>query len=563
LARKLTSISWSLLALTLYLATAIVLYGRSLIGHLSEVHAGQSSDPDLYIWFMTWWPYALSRHLNPFFTDLLWAPIGFNVAWSTSMPALSLLATPITHAQGPEVSFNLLSLILPALSAWSGFILIRGIVKQPGPALLGGYLFGFSPFMAAVQYAGHIFLTAIFLIPAAILLFWAQVEKRISALSFVLLFAITLVAQFLISMEIFATALTFGVIALVLALICWPKERERLVAAAIDAGVAIVCAVVILSPYLFYMLRASGIGMNPFWAGTASSDLVEFIVPTRVMMIGQLAPMRAVAIHYVYDSYPWDSGAYTSLPLLVIVAIFLKSRWSQPLGRFLALLTMIVIVAMLGRHLRIDGHSVAKLPWLVIGALPFINSAVTARFAIYYHLLLAVAVALWMAEAKVSRALKIVVAASIVFLQLPNLNSGFWSHPVEVPAFFESGEYRTKLNEGESVLVLPYGKGESMLWQVHSGMYFAMPEGWTGPVPPAFQTLPIVRAFQRNAEIPDLGAQLKGFLTSHQIKTILIDPAFPRAQFWVAQLQALGGTVETSGGVILVRMPYSDSAASG
>lgn len=129
---------------------------------------------------------------------------------------------------------------------------------------------------------------------------------------------------------------------------------------------------------------------------------------------------------------------------------------------------------------------------------------------------------------------------SIIFLQLPNLNAGFWIHPVNIPAFFRTGEYRTKFHEGETVLALPYGKGDSMLWQVHSGMDFALPEGWTGPVPHSFQALPIVRAFQHNAAVADLGGQLRAFLTTHHVATILIDPAFPQAQFWVTQLQALG-----------------------
>jgi hypothetical protein len=547
--------SSSFLALAFYQFLAIAFYGRALFAGFGSFYQGRSSDPAYYIWCMVWWPYALSHHLNPFFTKLLWAPDGFNVAWSTSIPLLSLLATPLTIWRGPVEAFNLLNLVLPAFAAWSGFLLIRHISGQSGPALLGGYLYGFSSFMAAAQAAGHIVFTAAFLIPAAVYLFLAYLEGKLGTRRFVLLLTITFVAQFLISIEMLATMLTFGGFALGAAALFWPDRREQLAAASIAAGAAVLATAVIVSPYLFAMLQASGIGLHPVWAGTAASDLLEFIVPTRVIMIGRFPLFRAIAAHYVYDSYFWDSGAYASLPALTVVIIFLRSRWHSPWSKFLALMIVTVAVAMLGRHLRVGGHNVSKLPWLLIGALPFINSAVTARFAVYYHLLLALTVALWMAEKPHSTLVKWAVAGLIVLLQLPNLDSSFWVHPLNVPRFFTSGSLPQKLREGDTVLVLPYGRGDSMLWQVYSHMYFALPEGFTGPIPPSFQAWPIVRVFRGGGEIPQEQLQFNAFLSAHQIKTILIDPSFPRAPFWRTLLQDEGARVEEIDGVILAQLP--------
>jgi len=555
--KKIASVS----AFALYQLAALALYGRPLLGRFASYYAGHSSDPAYYIWCMVWWLYAPAHGLNPFFTKLLWAPEGFNVAWSTCIPLLSLLAAPVTLWRGPIVAFNLLNVIVPAVTAWSGFLLIRRLVGQTGPALMGGYLFGFSPFMAAAQSAGHIVFTAAFLLPAAVYLFIARVEGRMGTVRFCSLLALVFVAQFLISIEVAATMAMFGIVALAIAAVLQPDQRPLLRSTAITAGNALLATGAIVSPYLFYMLRASGLGLHPIWSGVAAADLLEFVVPTRVIMIGGLPPLRAVAAHYLYDTYAWDSGAYASLPALIVALIFLRSHWRQPTSKLIAVMIAIVAIAMLGRHLRIAGHNVSKLPWLLIGALPFIDNAVTARFALYFHLLLAITVSLWMTEQRRSAFLRWTVAALIILLQLPNVDDAFWVHRVNVPAFFTEGAYRRKLREGEIVLALPYAKGDSMLWQIASGMYFALPEGWTGPTPRSFEAWPIVRVFLGGAEIPDEERQLKVFLEAHHVSAILIDPDFPRAEFWRARLQAGGAQIEQLDGVMLARFATSENQA--
>ena len=550
-------------AFLLYQALAIAFYGRSLLPRFTTVHAGQSSDPTNYIWCMVWWLYAPMHHLNPFFTKLLWAPDGFNLAWSTSIPLLSVAAAPLTLWLGPIVSFNVLGLVLPALSAWSGFWLIRRIVGETGPALLGGYIFGFSAFMAAAQSAGHIVFTAAFFIPVAIALVLDRLDERITVVRFTALLATVFVAQFLVSIEVLATMVMFGAIALAAAALFWSERRAQLFAVGIAAGVALIVTAVALSPYLFYMVRASGIGMHPVWAGTAASDLVEFIVPTRVMLIGGFQPLRTIAAHYLYDSYVWDSGAYASLPVIALAISFIRSRRHERSSQFLTFMIATIAIAMLGRHLRLDGRSVLKLPWLLIGGLPFINNAVTSRFALYYHLLLALTAASWMAQTRRGMVIKCAVTALIVLLQLPNPDSSFWSQRLNVPVFFTSGSYQQKLREGETVVVLPYAKGGALLWQIYSGMYFALAEGaGSGPIPEAFQAWPIVGAFRSDREVPNQRKELSAFLSAHRVQTILIDPTFALAQYWSTQFQSVGASVEKTDGIILVRMPIGDEAPS-
>ena len=56
---------------------------------------GLLGDPEQYIWLLAWGPFAVSHHLNPFYTTYLIAPVGANLAWV--IPAgPALLMWPIT-----------------------------------------------------------------------------------------------------------------------------------------------------------------------------------------------------------------------------------------------------------------------------------------------------------------------------------------------------------------------------------------------------------------------------------------------------------------------------------
>lgn len=71
----------ALLALTIYQAAAILGFGIPILADFSHSYIGLkgSADPSGYMWFLSWWPYALSHRINPFISKVVWAPRGFNV----------------------------------------------------------------------------------------------------------------------------------------------------------------------------------------------------------------------------------------------------------------------------------------------------------------------------------------------------------------------------------------------------------------------------------------------------------------------------------------------------
>src|SRR5689334_14593362 len=80
---------------------------------------GTGADPVVYVWFLHWWPFALRHALNPFVSDYLRHPGGIYVGWHDAIPSAALFAWPITLLTSPILTFNLWSLLAPALSAWT------------------------------------------------------------------------------------------------------------------------------------------------------------------------------------------------------------------------------------------------------------------------------------------------------------------------------------------------------------------------------------------------------------------------------------------------------------
>ena len=82
-----------LFALVIYLAVFIVGFGLALAGGLDIPKVGQDRvDPNLFIWFWRWWPYAISHAINPLYSHQIGAPTGYNLAaWTTPTPSVALL----------------------------------------------------------------------------------------------------------------------------------------------------------------------------------------------------------------------------------------------------------------------------------------------------------------------------------------------------------------------------------------------------------------------------------------------------------------------------------------
>jgi hypothetical protein len=508
--------------LLIYLACSVMLFGLRVLPRLRARYIGWGVDPSSIVWFLRWWPYAIAHGMNPFVTHVVWAPSGANLAGTTSIPGLALVASPLTLTLGAIVTYNLLYLLAPALSAWTAYLLCRHVTGSVGPSLVGGYVFGFSSYELS-KMLGHLNLASVFLLPLCVLLVLLRLEGRITPLRFVVLLAAVLTFQFLISTEVLFSLSLFGLIAYVVALLFLRGERGRALAA--TGGwilLSFAAAAIVLAPYLFYVLK--GLSQAPiydFYPTLYSTDLLNFVVPNTLTRVGWEA---FAGVSGKFTGNIGEQGAYLGIPLLVIAVLFVWKERRTFAAKYLPIVLGVVMVATLGPKLHVQGVEKVSLPWKPLAALPLARYALPGRFMVFAFLILAVVVSLWLASARTWRWAKWTLVAAAVLLLLPNWRGPFFNSPVEVPAFFRDGVYRRYLAPGENTIVIPYGDhGHSMLWQEETGMYFRMAGGYVTVVSPKeFRDWPIVLTLRGAAVDVDAAEDLKAFVGAHDVGAIVV-----------------------------------------
>jgi len=477
-------------AFLLYAAASAVLLVPALAG---GTYVGLKVDPQIFIWSFAWWPHAIAHGENPVVTHAIWAPDGIDLAWTTSVPGLALLFSPLTALAGPVASFNVASILMPALAAWTAFLLCRHLTGSFWPSLAGGYLFGFSSYELG-QLQEHLFLTAVFLLPLFALVVLRFVEGELTPRGLAWRFGLLTAAQLTISTEVALTATLALAAALVLAFAVAPAWRRRVAQAvpALVAGYAI--AAVVVAPLAYYWASDfKSDRVNPISPDYYALDWLNVVVPTDVTGIGH---WWTGSVTQRFLAGTTESGGYLGVPLLAIFAWFAWRRRRSAAGRFLVAAFVVTLIAASGSWLRVGGHRVITLPWEHVVYLPLVKNVLPVRLTVFLGLAVAVAAALWAASPTIGVGVRIGLAALAVLFVAPNY-AGAWAVNVAEPSFVTQRLYETCIRRGENVAVFPFSRhGNSMLWQAQAGYWFRQAGGYVAPLPPA--------SFQSPAGVADV-----------------------------------------------------------
>jgi hypothetical protein len=548
-------------ALGSYVAISFLYFGLRLLIEPGSQFVGSSyDDPQIPIWSFAWWPHALLNGLNPFFTHSVWAPAGVNLAWVNTIPAISLAFAPLTLIAGPIAAYNVAAIALPAISAWTAFLLCRHLTRRWWPSLVGGYLFGFSSYILG-HVTGQPQLTAAFVIPLVAVVFLRYLEGSVSKRRFTLLVGLLLALQLFISMEVAFTLTLVLAGALVLGYAFAPDRRSRFISALVPLAGAYVFAAALASPFLYYAftaLRVSGFTTPSDFV----ADLLNLVVATPVEASG------AGWLHDVSRRFPGnytEQGAFIGLPVLLVVVLFARRRWRSAGGRFLLVSLAVAMLASLGPELTVNGHRVVPLPTLLghqtvtvpgVGTkfIPLFDNALPVRFAFYTSLAAAVIVALWMASRPAGDMLQWLLPALAVLLLVPNPASTIWSTTYKIPPFFTDAAYRGCLNSNEIVLPQPIGSGgQSNLWQVADGFRFRMAGGRLQTSAPTTFLHPASIA-QISAGYPPVRDQsrlLAAYFRAKGVTSAIV--AKEQASIWAPALDRIAQRQDV-GGVLLYRV---------
>jgi hypothetical protein len=542
-----------LLALLGYVVLDVVLFGRSALADPTHVVVGSGQEPQFagrdqgsYVWFLAWTEHALVHLQNPFHATGLYAPWGFNLAWAASIMGPGALLSPVTATAGPVAAYNLLALAAPAGAAWTAFLLCRHLTRRTGPSLVGGALFGFSSYVTG-ETINHVNLALIALLPLAALLVVRRVEGRDSRRRFVVALTLVLALQLWTATEIFASLVVLGAATLAVA---WALADQRLRPwirrAAGEGAVAAAGALVLGAPYVYYALATD----NPLAQASQidyGADVTNFVVPSRATWL-HFGPSAHLGQNLS------EQLAYLGAPLILLLAAFLVSHRRQLTGRLVGATILVALLASLGGHLIVTGHTTGLLlPWHLAHRVPLLRHAMPGRFVVYVWLAAAVACALWLAQAPRARWRWALAALALAAL-VPNQTGLPWGTRLDSPPLFARGDLARYVPDGATVLALPFGiDGDSMTWHRQAGFRFRLAGGypnWALPAP--YMRFSIIPALGGAPAGPHPAARLRQFLRATGVSVILLRDGTPGD--WHRLLAGLHVRPVRTGGFAIYRL---------
>lgn len=538
------------LAASIYFGLAVFFFGIPVLHDPSHYYIGAGQDPGVYMWCLVWWPYAIVHRLNPFFTRLIWVPSGANLAWAASIPGPSLFMAPLTRYLGPVASFNLLTVAAPATAALAAFLVCNNLSGKFGPALVGGYLFGFSSYELG-QELSHLSLSIVFCIPLAVYLALLRIEERISGRWFIALYSVVLATQFTTATEIFATLALFTAMAICFATILLPAvQRRRVLFTAGQIALAYGVCALLVSPLLYYALKGGEPRVvNP--PEVCSTDLLNFVIPTEITYLGS-GVLRTIADRINPELWYSEKGGYLG-PLTLVVLFFGWQHRREPLVRLVMLLVIAISICSLGPRLHIAGKSYFPLPWALTQKIPLIDQALPIRFTVYLWLLVGIVTSCALSIDIRSGIARGGLALIITLFLVPNV-SYFRTQitQVDTPLLFSSGQFRSYIPRDATLLILPFGLfGNSMLWQAESGMYFKMAGGYiSGVTPPEYLRWFSVKQLS-SGKPTRLAPDIVSFLVTHNVYAIVVAS---QLSDWRSALSSLGVEPLEVGNVLFYRV---------
>ena len=529
----------------LYLALAIGFFATIWFqrGGASSSALGVGGDPPLAIWFLRWQGFALAHGHNLLFTTYLDAPQGVNLMWNTTAPLIGVALAPLTLTVGGVFAYNVAETLGLALSALAAFVMIRRYVQATdavgtSAAMIGGALYGFSPYMAA-HALGHPPAVTLFTPPLMLLLvddlFVRQARQ--ATRGGVVLGVLAAVQLLLWEELLLAEALVAAVglmVLLAFSAMSRPtvppstviRQRWRYAARALAAAF-ITFALLAGTPLAIQFFGPQAVHGTVWAPNQFVTDLLAFLVPTPLQAVAPAFAAR-LSEHFSATVYEWSG--YLGMPLIVLLGYATASLWARRmtrpaalvgifavLGVFVALLSMgplinvgghtlpvpvalIALAIVFGVRRRIaDGgtrRAARVILWtflLVWGGLifvPIVSDVIPARLMLFVFLFAGLVLAIWLDQALrsarvtgrslASRALPLVLTGLAFVPLVPR--QPFPTMPVGAPSFFTTPSLVDQVPSGSVALVAPFAYdwrlAVPMLWQSESGMRFRMPEGF-------------------------------------------------------------------------------------
>jgi hypothetical protein len=469
-------------------------------GHTVAENVG---DQALFEWNLAYGVYLVEHLSNPFFTTLMNAPHGVNLAANTTLTVDAVLFAPLTKVAGPQVSLVAISTLNLAGSAVAWYLFFgRWVVRSRVAAAVAGLFCGFAPGFVAHSNA-HLNFGSGWLAP---LILWRlcklRDQGRLRWLRNGAALGVAVAVGFSIAAEgLFMTALAGGVFVIMWVLA--PANRAALPRASAGLGTAAAVAGALLAyPLYLHFAGPETFGPTGFRQDAFSEDLTSFASfgHQTVAGLAGLTPTHRLSPN------PVEETSFFGLPLvlLVLVGWVALRRRADPGRRALlhgvAVVGAVFMVISLGPHLRIGGSDTGiRMPYAALINLPLFDAALPARFALVLVGVVGVVLALLADELltgrwrPATRAGRITALAGVLVPLLPLLPLPIaYGHRTTEPRFISAGTWQRYVPDGGVLSEIPLASNVSAdgeRWQAYTmargGRQFRIPDGFfLGPDTP-------------------------------------------------------------------------------
>ena len=460
---------------------------------------------------MRWVPYAIGHASDPFVTHQLNAPDGVNLMWNTAILPWSLLATPVTLLGGPILAYNVLMLAAIVLSAASARLVVARYVDGTVAPLLGGAVYGFSPYVIS-HAALHLDLAMAWLPPLVLLVFDDLLVRRTrSPRRLGIVLGLLGFVQLLTTEEILATTAISGLLVLAILAV---QRRSQIRPVLSRLGAALVAAAVTLGILGAWPLSVQFLGPGRISEGLIdlrafSTDLLNFVVPTSYQLF---APPEATRISSDFSGLFHEADAYIGLPLSVVLAVIVVLGRRDIRVRTAAIGGLATLVLSMGGHVLVGGTSTGiPLPWGLVDGLPIMENVVASRFIVFTWLAIAILVGFGCERALRGTARQMLPRLAVLGLALVViLPAPLRSSTTTIPTFF-SRWAQEGMRPDATILFAPFfrdGAGaDPMLWAAIAGdeprmveayAYVPRPNGRAGYGPSPTQLFTLMETIQDN-----------------------------------------------------------------
>jgi hypothetical protein len=455
---------WDAAVVLLALAGAYGVTHRIWADPVRHTIGNNSGDHAFFEWLLGYGAWVLTHGADPFFADVLNAPVGVNLAVNTSITVSALLFSPVTMLLGPSVSFVLILTLNLAGGAVAWYwLLSRRLGVHPAAAAVAGLFGGFAP--GFVSHAnGHLNWSAAWVGPV-LLMSVLTLHRRGRWRRHGLILGVLVAIAFSVAAEgLFFTALACGVFLGTWALHPATRTQARAalptVLAALGVAAAVAGALLAYPMYMHFAGPQSFHGTG-FKQSLHAEDVAAYLAwPTRSIAGalgldgGGLAPNRT------------EETSFFGIPLVAfVVAALVLLRRGAPPGRRATLRALAVTggvftVLSFGPRLKFFGDITdIPLPYALLARLPLFDAALPARLALVVTAV--VTVVLGFAAHRLitdppRRTLRVAGAAGLAAALLPVVPIALLSaERTPIPAFIADGTWRRYVAPGRALTAVP------------------------------------------------------------------------------------------------------------